>query len=202
MNSYSIENTKPSTAPSFEELMKSHYRKAYSFAYRLAGNQEDAEDLTQEAFLRVYRSFQHYDSTRPFDRWLFRIISNLFVDTLRARPKIAPLSLDTPIEGNDGDTMFSEIPDVDSDPANQVLREVMDERIQGALNALPPAFRKTVILTDVEGMSYDEASKILGCAVGTVRSRLHRARLMMRATMAGRTISKRRAKLNASPSVI
>jgi RNA polymerase sigma-70 factor (ECF subfamily) len=184
----------------FEDLMSAHYRKAYSFAYRLAGNQEDAEDLTQEAFLRVYRSFQHYDPSRPFERWLFRIITNLFVDSLRARPKQMPLSLDAPLEGNDGDTMFNEIPDAEADPARHVMREIMDERIQKALNILPPAFKKTVILTDIEGMSYDEASQILGCAVGTVRSRLHRARMMMRAYLTGKASSVRGSHMHPLPT--
>lgn len=173
---------------SFEELMSQHYRKGYSYAYRLTGNQEDAEDLTQEAFLRIYRSLHHYDPTRPFERWMFRIISNLFVDTLRARPRQAPLSLDCPLEGNDGESMFSEIPDSENDPERQVMRSIMDERVQHALNSLPPIFLQTVILTDIEGLSYDEAAKTLNCAVGTIRSRLHRARLMMRTVLLGKSV--------------
>ncbi len=171
----------------FEALVREHQRKAYAFAYRMAGNREDAEDITQEAFIRAYRAFDRYDGSRPFDRWLFRIIANLFVDRLRARPKQAPLSLDAPMEGNDGDSLFSEIPDEDADPSRLVMREIMDERLQQALNRLPVEFRKTVLLTDVDGMSYDEAAELLGCAVGTIRSRLHRARVMMRDYLMGRS---------------
>lgn len=171
----------------FEALVREHQRKAYAFAYRMAGNREDAEDITQEAFIRAYRAFDRYDGSRPFDRWLFRIIANLFVDRLRARPRQAPLSLDAPMEGNDGDNLFSEIPDEDADPSRVVMRDIMDERLQQALNRLPPEFRRTVLLTDVEGMSYDEAAELLGCAVGTIRSRLHRARVIMRDYLLGRT---------------
>ncbi len=177
----------------FNRLMQEHYRKAYSFAYRLSGNKEDAEDLTQEAFVRAFRAFDRYDPGRPFDRWLFRIVANLFVDRLRARPKQAPLSLDTPYEGNDGDSLFSEIPDEEADPSRILMRGVMDERIQSALNNLPSVFRQTVLLTDIEGMSYDEAAEVLGCAVGTIRSRLHRARVIMRSALTGRPAARRRA---------
>jgi len=167
----------------FNQLMRDNYRKAYSFAYRMAGNREDAEDLTQEAFVRAYRAFHRYDTSRPFERWLFRIIANLFVDKLRTRPKLAPVSLDSPMEGSDGDALFSEIADYESDPSKVVMKEIVDETIQGALTSLPLAFRQTVLLTDVEGLSYEEAAGLLGCAVGTIRSRLHRARMMMRAYM-------------------
>jgi RNA polymerase sigma-70 factor (ECF subfamily) len=183
----------------FEALVKEHYRKAYAFAYRMTGNREDAEDLTQDAFLRAYRALDRYDRSRPFERWLFRIIANLFVDNLRSRPRQAPLSLDSPLEGNDGDSLFSEIPDEAADPARHLMRNVMDERLQEALNRLPDAFRQTVLLTDVEGMSYDEAAEVLGCAVGTIRSRLHRARVLMRNMLIGKP--SRRQKQALQPSL-
>lgn len=186
-------------AARFEQLMRDHYRKAYTYAYRMTGSREDAEDLTQEAFVRAYRAIDRYDETRPFDRWLFRIISNLFVDMLRARPRQLPLSLDTPMEGVDGDTLYSEVPDEEADPARVVMRQVMDERLQNALSRLPVSFRETVLLTDIEGMSYDEAARVLGCAVGTIRSRLHRARVLMRNIMTGKPLPRGRRTL--SPAV-
>jgi RNA polymerase sigma-70 factor (ECF subfamily) len=164
----------------FDRLMKENYRKAYAFAYRMSGSREEAEDITQEAFVKAYRAFDRYDTSRPFERWLFRIIANLFVDRLRSRPKRAVLSLDTPVEGVDGDSLYSDIPDERSDPARIVVESVMDERILAALNSLPEPFRETVVLTDIEGVGYEEAAEMLGCAVGTIRSRLHRARVMMR----------------------
>ncbi|HSV74489.1 MAG TPA: sigma-70 family RNA polymerase sigma factor [Chthonomonadales bacterium] len=169
----------------FENLLKEHHRKAYAFAYRLAGNREDAEDLVQDSFVRAFRARERFDASRPFDRWLFRIISNLFIDRLRARPRQLPLSLDAPMEGHDGDTLSSEIPDADADPSRILMGQAMDERLQAALNSLPPAFRQTVVLADVEGMSYEDVAEALGCAVGTVRSRLHRARTMMRDHLGG-----------------
>lgn len=184
----------------FDALMKEHYRKAYAFSYRMTGNREDAEDLTQDAFLRAFRAYDRYDPSRPFERWLFRIIANLFIDRLRSRPKQTPLSLDAPLEGADGDTLFSELPDDDADPSRIMLRDVVDERLQVALAHLPATFRQTVLLTDLEGMSYEEAAKILNCAVGTIRSRLHRARVLMRNTLAGKPSGRRRRQADSLPA--
>ena len=77
----------------FEKLVSRTQRQAYNMAYRMTGNRDDAEDLTQEAYLRAYRSFDKYDRALPFENWFFRILSNLFVDRLRRRPKQTPLSL-------------------------------------------------------------------------------------------------------------
>lgn len=182
----------PCPVTDFDRLVRDHHRRAFGFAYRMTGNREDAEDLTQEAFLRAFRALDRYDPERPFDRWLYRIITNLFIDRLRSRPASLPLSLDIPIESDDGDQVFSDIADDTADPSYIVMRETMDERLQNALNALPPQFRETVILTDVEGLSYDEAAELLNCAVGTIRSRLHRARVMMRESLAGAPVRRRR----------
>lgn len=190
------------TSPlSFEALLREHHRKAYSYAYRLCGNREDAEDLTQEAFIRAYRAIDRYDPNRPFERWLFRIISNLFVDTLRSRPRQMPLSLDSPIEGQDGDALFNDIRDDESDPSRVLMKDIMDERLQIAVDSLPPVFRETVILTDIQGMGYDEAAELLDCAVGTIRSRLHRARVMMRDVLAGKPSRRRGAPALAAASL-
>lgn len=181
----------------FDELLKTHHRRAYNFAYRMTGNREDAEDLTQEAFLRAYRALDRYDPERPFDRWLYRIMTNLFIDRLRSRPPQSLLSIDVPVEGNDGELVVNDIADETSDPSRIVLRDVMDERLQEALNGLPMQFRETVVLTDIEGLSYEDAAELLGCAVGTIRSRLHRARVMMRKSLAGCPHRRRRSRVRS-----
>src|SRR5437016_9300191 len=81
----------------FEKLVERSQRQAYNMAYRMTGNRDDAEDLTQEAYLRAYRSFEKYNRALPFENWFFRILSNLFVDGLRRKPKQAPISLDQPL---------------------------------------------------------------------------------------------------------
>ena len=174
--------------PEFDHLVERYHKQAYNIAYRLTGNHADAEDLTQEAFLRAFRFFGHYRRDLPFENWLFRIMSNLFVDELRRRPKARIQSLDTPVAGGDlsGESnAYLEIADSRDNPERVVLHEELDEQIQKALATLPPDFRMTVILADIEGMSYEEISETMGCSLGTVRSRLHRGRKMLRNRLAG-----------------
>ena len=170
----------------FDALVKRYHRQAYNIAYRLTGNNADAEDLTQEAFVRAFRFFDNYRRDLPFENWLFRIISNLFVDDLRRKPKARIHSLDAPVGGEHGDNnAFFEIPDVRENPERVVLHEELDETIQRALDSLPPDFRMTVVLADIENMSYEEISEAMKCSLGTVRSRLHRGRKLLRAKLAG-----------------
>lgn len=169
----------------FEKLIERTQRQAYNMAYRMTGNHEDAEDLTQEAYLRAYRSFRSYNRQLPFESWFFRILSNLFIDLLRRRPKQKALSLDQPVDGGEtGDeNLLLQIPDEGSDPERNLMDQVMDERLQKALAALPEAFRIAVLLCDVEGRSYEEIAEIMGSSIGTVRSRIHRGRLQLRRAM-------------------
>jgi len=171
----------------FDRLVQRYHKQAYNIAYRLTGNNADAEDLVQEAFLRAFRFFGHYRRDLPFENWLYRIMSNLFVDELRRRPKAKIYSLDNPItNGDSGDNnAYLEIPDSRENPERVVLHEELDEQIQKALATLPPDFRMTVILADIEGMSYEEISETMRCSLGTVRSRLHRGRKMLRGKLAG-----------------
>jgi RNA polymerase sigma-70 factor (ECF subfamily) len=171
----------------FDNLVRRYHKQAYNIAYRLTGNHTDAEDLTQEAFVRAFRFFDNYRRDLPFENWLYRIMSNLFVDDLRRRPKARVQSLDAPV-GNDATSesnAFLEIPDTREEPERVVLHEELDERIQKALASLPADFRMTVILADIEGMSYEEISETMGCSLGTVRSRLHRGRKLLRNKLAG-----------------
>jgi RNA polymerase sigma-70 factor, ECF subfamily len=171
----------------FDGLVRRYHRQAYNIAYRLTGNHADAEDLTQEAFVRAFRFFDNYRRDLPFENWLYRIISNLFVDDLRRKPKARIHSLDAPVGGdsNSESQAFFEIPDSRENPERVVLHEELDEQIQKALASLPADFRMTVILADIEGMSYEEISETMRCSLGTVRSRLHRGRKLLRHKLAG-----------------
>lgn len=165
----------------FEQLVARTKRQAYNLAYRMTGNRDDAEDLTQEAYVRAYRSFDRYNRQLPFENWFLRILSNLFIDGLRRRPKHPPLSLDQPMTGNEGkDDYLLEIPDDKGDPEHLVLEDVLDERLQKALDSLPKEFRTAVLLCDAEGLSYEEIARVMGTSIGTVRSRIHRGRVALR----------------------
>ncbi len=163
----------------FDELVERYHKQAYNVAYRMTGNHADAEDLTQEAFIRAFRFFGRYKRELPFDSWLYKIMSNAFVDTLRRRPKAQIRSLDAPVATEDGEAML-EIADTSDGPEELLLSGEMDSRIQSALNSLPPDFRLAVIYADVEGLSYEEISDAMRCSIGTVRSRLHRGRKLLR----------------------
>ena len=163
----------------FDRLVERYHKQAYNIAYRMTGNHADAEDLTQEAFIRAFRFFGQYKRELPFDSWLYKIMSNVFVDTLRRRPKAQIRSLDAPITTEDGEATL-EIPDHSAGPEEQVLSQEMDGRIQNALNAIPEDFRIAVIYADIEGLSYEEIAEAMRCSIGTVRSRLHRGRKMLR----------------------
>ena len=165
----------------FEKLVERTQRQAYNMAYRLTGNRDDAEDLTQEAYLRAYRSFGTYNRQMPFENWFFRILSNLFIDILRRKPKQKPLSLDQSLNDEEnGESLLLQIPDENANPERNLMDQVMDERLQTALAALPEVFRVAVLLCDVEGKSYEEIGEIMESSIGTVRSRIHRGRTLLR----------------------
>ncbi len=163
----------------FDALVQRYHKQAYNIAYRMAGNHADAEDLTQEAFIRAFRFFGQYRRELPFDSWLYKIMSNVFIDRLRRRPKAKIRSLDQPVITDDGEAQL-DIPDTSAGPEEAVLSREMDGRIQAALSTLPDAFRLTVIYADIEGLSYEEIAEVTSTNIGTVRSRLHRGRRLLR----------------------
>jgi RNA polymerase sigma-70 factor (ECF subfamily) len=165
----------------FEKLVERTHRQAYNIAFRMTGNRDDAEDLAQEAYLRAYRSFATYNRQMPFESWFFRILSNLFIDSIRRKPRVRALSLDQPVTDDDTEAnMVLQIADEHADPERTLMETVMDERLQTALSALPEVFRAAVLLCDVEGKSYEEIAVAMGTSIGTVRSRIHRGRTMLR----------------------
>lgn len=183
----------------FERLAARYERQAYDMAYHLTGNRDDAEDLAQEGYLRAYRSLNTYDRTLPFDSWLYRILANLFIDSLRRKPKTMPLSLDQPMRNVGDGNMCLDIPDEESNPEVTVLHDMIGhEELLRALEAMPKEFREAVLLCDVEGFTYAEVGDVLGYGIGTIRSRIHRGRMMIRNSINGMDISKRRRKCMTS----
>ena len=180
----SIAREQPGRRAEFDRLVERYHKQAYNIAYRMTGNHADAEDLTQEAFVRAFRFFGNYRRDWPFDNWLYKIMSNLFVDDLRRRPKAHHQSLDQPLDLSGSGDVYLEIPDAGANPERMVMSHELDEHIQRALNGLPNDFRMTVVLADIEGLSYEEISVVMKCSLGTVRSRLHRGRKLLRTKIA------------------
>ena len=171
----------------FATLLAAHQDKLYRVAYRMAGHHEDAQDLLQDALLEAYRSFKKFQRGSYFDKWLYRIMTNTFIDRQRHRKRVGVVeSLDAPLLGADGEGAGRDIPDWDSEPSRRILQDKFEEPVQKALDALPPEFRMVLILSDVEEFSYEEISEMMDTPIGTVRSRLHRARAMMRQKLANK----------------
>lgn len=164
----------------FEAIVRRYGRHVYNIAYRLSGNEADAKDLAQEAFLRVYRALHRVEPGVPLESWLYRIVTNLFIDQLRRRPKNRIESLDEPLLTPRGSEVERVVPDEASNPEEQLITPMLDGEIQQALNALAPDLRAVVVLVDIEGFSYEEVAQMLRVPTGTVKSRLHRARRFLR----------------------
>ena len=165
----------------FELLFLRSQRRAYNLAYRLTGNTADAEDVTQDAYVRAWNNFDSYDSTRSFEGWLFRIITNRVIDMRRRQKRVPMYSLDTPIVGDeDSQPLSHEFAAPDGNPEDIVVGPIMDDKLQNALTSLPNDYRRAILMCDVEQRSYQEIAETMQCAIGTVRSRIHRARVMLR----------------------
>ncbi|ORI21769.1 RNA polymerase sigma factor SigE [Rhodococcus sp. 1168] len=158
------------TMPSWDELVREHGDRVYRLAYRLSGNAQDAEDLTQDTFIRVFRSLSNYQPG-TFEGWLHRITTNLFLDMVRRRNRIRMEALP-----EDYDRVPSELPNPE-----QIYHDArLDPDLQSALDSLAPEFRAAIVLCDIEGLSYEEIGATLGVKLGTVRSRIHRGRAALR----------------------
>ena len=165
------------TPPSWDEIVREHSARVYRLAYRLTGNQHDAEDLTQEVFVRVFRSLSSY-TPGTFEGWLHRITTNLFLDQARRKQRIRFDGL--PDDAGD------RLPGRDPGPERAWEHNNLDHDVQAALDALPPDFRAAVVLCDIEGLSYEEIAATLDVKLGTVRSRIHRGRALLRAELSHR----------------
>ena len=162
-----------SGVPNWEEIARDHGRFLYTLAYRLTGNDDDAQDLVQEVLLRVRRGLRTYEPGN-LEGWLSRITTNAFLDDMRRRRR-------RPAE------VLPEEPDrlAPPTPGADVAFEssVLPSDVQDALRRLPPDYRAAVVLCDVVGLSYEEIGAALDIPLGTVRSRIHRGRAQLRAVL-------------------
>jgi RNA polymerase sigma-70 factor, ECF subfamily len=155
-----------------EHAIEQYGKATYNFAYRLTRNEADASDLTQEAFIRVYRAWRSFKPGTSFLSWIYRIVTNLHRDELRRRKGRY-------LEGIPEDTEPQQLGTRRSlavQPIEEYIEGHLSEPVSKALADLTPEQRQIVLLADVEECSYQEIGQIVGCSVGTVRSRLHRAR--------------------------
>lgn len=164
----------------FEELVRLYQNKVYSLCVHLAGNHDDAQDLAQEAFIKAYRAIGGFRNEADFGTWIHRITVNIWLNSRRKNSGMTPLSLDEPFQGDDGGEIRRDVPDWDSDPLQALEEKEFRGLVRAALDGLSEEHRAVLVLREIEGYSYEEVSRMLGCNLGTVKSRLSRAREVMR----------------------
>ncbi|MGH9759751.1 MAG: RNA polymerase sigma factor [Blastocatellia bacterium] len=162
----------------FEDLYNKHYRRVYSICLRMTGNIAEAEDLTQEVFIQLYRKLDSFRGESAFTTWLHRLTVNQVLMHFRKRSVKSELTTD------DG-----EIPDsVDPDTLNPESMPIVDRiALETAISELPPGYRSVFVLHDIEGYEHEEIAKLLECSSGTSKSQLHKARLKLRRLLRQRT---------------
>ena len=183
-----------------ESLVKKHQRSVASLLYQLAPDWGDTSDLAQEVFIRVYRGIHSLRNPRTFRSWLNQIVVNLFYDELRRRPRRLPtVSIDAPIESDNGESdLVREIPDPSLKPDEVSLVQELDQVIKKAMAQLPEQFRTAIVLRELQGLSYEEIAVSIGCELGTVKSRIARARGRLQEVLSPYLEREERKVVNAS----
>ena len=158
----------------FEKLVLEYEKSVYNIALRMTGNSEDASDMTQEAFIKAYNSLQSFRGDSKFSVWLYRIATNVCLDFLRSRSRKPTVSLS--VEDNEGEEVQLNVADESQSPELLLDRQMTRESVRRGLETLSPEYRQILLLREIQGLSYDEISQALGLDVGTVKSRIFRAR--------------------------
>ena len=158
----------------FETLVREYEKNVYNIALRMVNNSEDASDMTQEAFIKAYNSLPNFRGDSKFSVWLYRIVSNVCLDFLRSKSRKPTLSLS--MEDDDGEETQLDIADESQSPELLLERSLTRDAVRRGLDALPPDYRQILLLREIQGLSYDEISLALDLEVGTVKSRIFRAR--------------------------
>ena len=175
-----IQRAQANDRAAFNEIVLRYKSKVYNYISRMVHHPNDAEDLTQETFIRAYSSIRSFQSRASLNTWLFRIATNLCIDysrKLKTHARTTSLSVE-----NDADESETQrdIPDASFDPQRLLMNRELGGHLDAALRDLPEKLRTVVLLYDIEGLPYDEISAIVGCPLGTVKSRLFNARASLR----------------------
>lgn len=163
----------------FRFLVERYQGEVYGLALRVLGRAEDAEDMTQETFLRAFRALARYDPTRPFGAWLHTIAARLCIDHHR-RNRAKLVSLTQPEEGTSGEERTIELEDPADRPDEEAEKSELARRLDALVQELPPDSRTAILLRHQQDLPYEEIARVLGVPIGTVKARIHRARIMLR----------------------
>jgi RNA polymerase sigma-70 factor (ECF subfamily) len=161
----------------FELLLARHQRSVYNLALRFLNNPDDAVDITQDTFLRIYRASQTYTPDAKFTTWLYTIVKNLCFNVLRARKSVEIVSMDN--------ECMPELPAKEEHPVDRIARAQTKEIVIRAVNGLPENMKMAVILSKYHGLPYDEIAAIMGCTVNAVKLRIYRAKNILAKELSG-----------------
>ena len=176
-------------ADAFEQLLLEHQKNVYNLCYRMAGNPDDAMDLSQETFLRAWRCLDQYQFASAFSTWLYRLCSNICIDFLRSRRRQQTVPLT--FEDADGEEQTYAVPDAQPLPEEQVELKLTRETLAAAMAQLLPEHRAVLQLRVVNEMSYEQIADVLDIQIGTVKSRLSRARNQLKKILERGNLSRR-----------
>jgi RNA polymerase sigma-70 factor (ECF subfamily) len=173
----------------FGELVQRYQNRVYSLAYRYMGNEDDAYDMAQETFIKAFRSLRSFKGESSFGTWIYRVTTNVCLDEIRRRKRrVVPLSLDEPVATADGNEYEKEI--ADNSLGADILYEhkELSQYIQKLLDEMKPDHKAAIILRDIMELSYEEIAAVLDCSVGTVKSRINRARNILKKKLSDREL--------------
>ncbi len=181
-----VERAKGGDHGAFRVLFDKYHKRAFSVAYGVLKNRHDALDVVQEGFVKVHKHLDSFEGTSSFYTWLYRIVMNLAIDSLRRRKTSRPVEYDDAIrrdsDGVSEEAILARM--LDSNPRKAAIRRELIAKIDGALSELPDYHREVILLREVDGMSYEEMAEVLGVPKGTIMSRLFHARKKMQAALA------------------
>ena len=176
-----VQRARQGDVEAFARLAARYKDRIYNYLARVCGNPPEAEDLTQEVFIRAFVAMGRFRGTAAFQTWLYKIATNIALDALRRKRRagVPALSLDEPIE-TDEDAVQRELADTSRDPYQSAALRELQHEVQQAIGALSEKLRVVIVLFDIQGLSYEEIAEVLGRPLGTVKSRLFNARMAVR----------------------
>lgn len=175
-----LKRSKEGHIASFEELISTHQQKVYNIALRMLANEQDAFDASQEVFLKVYKNLDKFQENSSFSTWLYRITTNTCLDMLRKnKDKKNDVSIDSQIAFEDGEASF-QLEDKEADVEEEILMKERRQALYLAMEQLTPEHKKMIVLRELQGMSYQEIAEVTGSSIGTVKSKINRARISLK----------------------
>ena len=175
-----IKQSKAGNIESFEQLITKHQKRAFNIAYRMLGNPEDANDVTQEALVKAYKGIKNFKGKSSFSTWLYTIVNNACIDFIRKNRKANIVYLDQEYETEEGAYKI-QLSNNENTPEQLFEKKAVQKLVHRSIGELDYNYRKIIVLRDIEHFSYREIAQILGCPEGTVKSRISRARNNLKA---------------------